>query len=203
MEFIKIRASWNDYPESLYRVMLVDKDITLERLAFALKILFKTQFEHLSQFKVGRTFYVPSDEMDDYDFENKVYDWEKVTLLNALEEKKFLTFAYDLGEGYEFLIKKISQKTYELPIKASVLLLEAKGDGIFEDNISCLEDYLEGKIDEDSLNSYDEDFQNDYDFDVKFDIDYINRMLIQGIKYFVSWEYDEENNEYLDSSYAL
>ena len=34
MEFIKIKVSWKDYPENLYRIILVKKDITLEKKGY-------------------------------------------------------------------------------------------------------------------------------------------------------------------------
>ena len=32
MEFLKIKVTWEDYPENLYRIILVKKNITLEEL---------------------------------------------------------------------------------------------------------------------------------------------------------------------------
>ena len=68
MEFIKIKVSWKDYPENLYRIILVKKDITLEELSYSLCLLLKTRFEHLSLFRCGEDIYIDEDSAEEYEW---------------------------------------------------------------------------------------------------------------------------------------
>lgn len=192
MKFIKIRASWDEYLDRLNRTLLIREDLSLYELGVILCKLFKTKFEHMFLFEGDNCVY--EDETWVMDSLRRAYDYKEKKALDVLLDNKKLEFIYDTGEYYRFLVKKISKQIFEYPIKCDALLLEATGDGIFEDNISGLMDLMEGEIDENSLVSFGEDLPEDYHFDVSFDIDYINLMLILDIPFFESWQDDGRND---------
>lgn len=192
MKFIKIRASWDEYLDRLNRTLLIREDLSLYELGVILCKLFKTKFEHMFLFEGDNCVY--EDETWVMDSLRRAYDYKEKKALDVLLDNKKLEFIYDTGEYYRFLVKKISKQIFEYPIKCDALLLEATGDGIFEDNISGLLDLMEGEIDENSLVSFGEDLPEDYNFDVSFDIDYINLMLILDIPFFESWQDDGRND---------
>jgi len=109
-------------------------------------------------------------------------------------------FIYDTGDGWDFdckIYKRIVVKTVddeeEIP---TGFVLEAKGMGIWEDNIGSLYAYLEGEIDKD-YNEEDEDrgiykpwnFEIDKysEFDDPIDIEELNEQAM----YFVPLLKDE------------
>lgn len=190
MEFIKIRASWEDYPENLYRVLLINKNLTLYELGDLLCTLFKTHFEHDFMFKGDdNCVYHNKESLSSYSSipHIRAYDYKEKLAEDVLVDNKKLTFTYDLEEGYDFLVKKISKTIYEYPIDCKCLLLEAKGDGIFEGNLNGLLELMEGDISEDTFKANHENYDRaTYNFDTKFDIDYINAELIKGTNYFKS-----------------
>lgn len=192
MKFIKIRASWDEYLDRLNRTLLIREDLSLYELGVILCKLFKTKFEHMFLFEGDNCVY--EDETWVMDSLRRAYDYKEKKALDVLLDNKKLEFIYDTGEYYRFLVKKFSKQIFEYPIKCDALLLEATGDGIFEDNISGLMDLMEGEIDENSLVSFGEDLPEDYNFDVSFDIDYINLMLILDIPFFESWQDDGRND---------
>ncbi len=86
-------------------------------------------------------------------------------------------------------------QTLEIPLMTDVLLFEAEGDGIFEDNIQGLRDFLNGNVSEKTLYSAGEKLSKNYSFKTIFDYDYINLMLIYDLPYFLSWEDDGLNDD--------
>ena len=50
MKFIKIKASWEDYPDRLNRIFVIREDLSLYDLGVTLCKLFKTKFEHMFAF---------------------------------------------------------------------------------------------------------------------------------------------------------
>ena len=141
MEFIKIKVTWEDYPENLYRIILVKKNITLEELNDVLCLLLKTRFEHLSLFRAGKTTYINEEYVE---LPNQI-PYENVKLADVLDKEKQILFDYDLGAGYRFIVKRCSKYFYEYPFKTNAILVEARGDGIFEDNMSDLYSIMENE----------------------------------------------------------
>ena len=200
MEFIKIKVSWKDYPENLYRIILVKKDITLEELSYSLCLLLKTRFEHLSLFRCGEDIYIDEDSAEEYEW----ISFNNVKLIDMLDKYKQISFEYDTGEGYSFLVKRCSKYFYEYPFKTDAILVEAKGDGIFEDNISGLYSIMENEEfdeNEERIGTFGEPLPKDYNFFQEFDYDYINSALIQGIPYFISWQDDGQNDVLFEGNF--
>ena len=200
MEFIKIKVTWEDYPENLYRIILVKKNITLEELNDVLCLLLKTRFEHLSLFRAGKTTYINEEYVE---LPNQI-PYENVKLVDVLDKEKQILFDYDLGAGYRFIVKRCSKYFYEYPFKTNAILVEARGDGIFEDNMSDLYSIMENEeLDEseERTGSFGELLPKDYNFFQEFDYDYINSALIKGISYFLSWQDDGLNDDLIAEDY--
>lgn len=177
MEFIKIKALWKDYPDNLYRVFLFKKDITLEEVNYYICLLIKGRLTDEVVFKGDNdTFYGSTEFSEIHD----TIPYEDIKLSDALDKFKQLTFRYDPeGDDYEFIVKRASKNIYEYPIKTDCLLVEAKGDGIIDGNISKLYDIMEN---EEEVNSLGFDYYHDFDFDA------INReIILENIDFPFEW----------------
>ena len=141
MLFQKVRVSWNVFPEKLFRLFYIRQDISLDHFAVILQRLFEMGDEHLWCFKDKKHRYVTDREL--------YAAWDECSLLSEarfsnLPEKS--VFEYDYGEGWEFEVRKY-KKTIEKDTDDNILMKEAAGAGIFEDNRYTLEAYLSGEAD--------------------------------------------------------
>lgn len=92
---------------------------------------------------------------------------------------------YDTGDGRDFNCEVLDE-TIEIKSTKDIILLEGKGQGIREDNIFTLWEYLDGKIDKDFDKEIPEegiykpwncDIKKYSDFDLPLNIEKINRTL--------------------------
>lgn len=191
MDYIKIKVSFKDAKNKLYRTLLVRKDIYLFVLGLNLASLFKTKFEHMFYFidHLNNIEYVDSSWLVDRVDDNiQSLNYKREDFLKALEKSNNnLTYIYDSGEYYEFNVKQISKKVYQIPLLCNVLLVDAKGDGIWEDNKYGLLKFLSGKAKPSEMYSNGEKLKKDYDFYPKFDYDEINTILMFGQEIFEKW----------------
>ena len=107
--------------------------------------------------------------------------------VNDLNDR--FSFIYDFDSHWIFDGEVLEE--VELEQKKEVILLDGKGQGIWEDRIKTLYAYFEGKLDPDSL---DEDEENKFfkpwnkrltkfgDFDTAFDLDYEKEMFFASYK---------------------
>ena len=212
MRYKKIRLDFK-YCERgrFFRTILVEENINLVKLGCAIVAAFNGTFEHFFTFDKGRTQYAPRSFgqwgtygmqfMEDY-------------TLEVLGDS--FTFTYDMGDNWEFKAK-VYKKVYELDNEdEEVMLIDGAGQGIWEDNIYSLVEYLDGNISPDSSENDEEEgiflpwnFENETfgDFDTAFDLDFEKEDFYgnyqSGIYTFI--ERDESSIEYpedLDSCFG-
>ena len=151
MKYKRIKMEFQNYKDRFYREILVAKDLNLVYLGCIMCTCIGAEFEHLFLFNKNRTSYVPDAFLDNSD----VYGWlpMKEYMLDDLGDN--FTFTYDTGDGWCFNCK-VSKKEVDKDDKALAFLLDGKGQGIWEDNIGSLYQYLDGEVDPDSCDE-DED----------------------------------------------
>lgn len=194
MKFILVTAKWKDNMIAFYRKMWVREDISLVKFGYQLTKIIKAKFSHMFFFKTmdENKYYVDELWLNQ---QKNAEDYSKYSLVDILNAHQKLIYEYDSNQDYEFVIEMDKNQTLEIPLMTDVLLIEAEGDGIFEDNIQGLRDFLNGNISEKTLYSAGEKLSKNYSFKTIFDYDYINLMLIYDLPYFLSWEDDDLNDD--------
>ena len=199
-KYFKIRADFKYANKGrFYRTFLVREDIGLGELGEFIVDIFGGTMEHFFLYRTKEKSYIPSSWIEQWnEFGSIRQEPFKDKTIKDLPEQ--FMFVYDTGDGWDFdckIYKQIVVKTVdddeEIP---TGFVLEAKGMGIWEDNIGSLYAYLEGEIDKD-YNEEDEDrgiykpwnFEIDKysEFDDPIDIEELNEQAM----YFVPLLKDE------------
>ena len=199
-KYFKIRADFKYANKGrFYRTFLVREDIGLGELGEFIVDIFGGTMEHFFLYRTKEKSYIPSSWIEQWnEFGSIRQEPFKDKTIKDLPEQ--FMFIYDTGDGWDFdckIYKQIGVKTVdddeEIP---TGFVLEAKGMGIWEDNIGSLYAYLEGEIDKD-YNEEDEDrgiykpwnFEIDKysEFDDPIDIEELNEQAM----YFVPLLKDE------------
>ncbi len=188
MRYKKITVTFNEEPTRLNRTLLVREDLDLFTLGVCILTTLKATYEHFFLFKDNVYIYNP-EAFDDVCFVNDVFMTNYHFNDLQLDENNSFTLIYDTGDGWEFNVK-VDKKIEEIQSRKLVFLLSGKGQGIFEDNISSLYDYLDGKVPPETTNEMED--QGIYlpwnlslkcfkDFDKKINVNKINKTLNEDV----------------------
>ena len=172
VKYLKIRADFKYTTKGrFYRTFLVREDIDLGELGEFIVDIFGGTLEHFFLYRIKDEQYLPSSWVDEWYHERgiKVEPFKDKTIKDLPER---FVFEYDTGDGWAFdckIYNAITTKTFEddedIP---TGYVLDAKGMGIWEDNIHTLYAYLNGDIDK---NYNQEDEEKGYYKPWNFDID--------------------------------
>ncbi len=209
MTYTKIRMDFDYGPKGrFYRVVLIKGNPDLFELGIYLGMAVGAAFEHC--------FLIVSPKKDDYyvmsPFMEEPMDGYKYLRnyhLNDLEDT--FRFEYDTGDGWDFVCKRYKKKV-ELDSDQEIILLEGKGQGIWEDDIGTLYALFRGDLDPNSTeNDEDEGFYKPWnyeierfgDFDLPIDIKELNEELLGAQETYEVMladeiQYAEENDVCLD-----
>ncbi len=141
MKFAKIKIAYEDYPEQFYRTFLVKSTIDLFKLSTFCAYILRSQLCHCYLFEAEDSKYVMAPFMNDRGI--KTYKYLGNYNLSSLPDK--FKFSYDLGAGYDFVCEILDIVEYDS--RKTFILLDAKGQGIWEDERSTLDSLLSGDID--------------------------------------------------------
>ena len=172
MEYLKLKVKFKPYPKRFYRTLLVRPDINLVDLGCILVTALEGTFEHCFLFETRDFSYEPIMFLTEYvNIKSRLMDDYTI---NDLGEK--FSFVYDTGCNYEFDCS-VMKKRVEVSDEESAYLIDGAGQGIWEDYIGELYDYLDGKIDPSSQGDVEHqlpwNFDNDCfgDFDTAFNLE--------------------------------
>jgi hypothetical protein len=153
MLYTKIRMDYIYGPKDrFYRTILVKGNPSLFQLGVMLGTVVGAEFEHcfLITCKDEDISYVMApfmeDPLDGYKYINNYH-------LNDLPDN--FTYEYDTGESWDFDCIRYEEKI-ELNSTRAVIILEGKGQGIWEDNVSSLHMLFDGKVDPNETEENDE-----------------------------------------------
>lgn len=186
MKYTRIKIKFEDYEDRFYRTFLVKSNIDLYKFATFLGFVINSTFEHSYYIDTKDDEYVPSSLMES-GYKKTVKYLGKYYLKDL---PSTFNFTYDLGDDYKF--KCYKQKEIELDSRKTFILEDAKGQGVWEDNIYSLRAYLDGEIDpnldqDDDINGYylPWNFNNTCfkDFDNEIDINKVNEDLCSNFSY--------------------
>ena len=187
MKYTRITIKFEDYEDRFNRTFLVKSNIDLFKFGAFLGYIINSTFEHSFYIESKDEEYVPSSLMDT-SYKKTVKYMGKYHLKDLPSS---FSYTYDLGDDYKFKCLK-REKEIELDSRKTFILEDAKGQGIWEDNIYSLRAYLDGKIDpnldhDDEINGYylPWNFNNQYfkDFDKEIDITKVNKNLCSNFSY--------------------
>lgn len=199
VKYKKIRADFK-YAEKgrFYRVFLVREDVSLPELGEFIVTIFGGTMEHFFLFHEQGIDYVDESWLEECD------EWVGYSDKSLLDLGDKFEFDYDTGDGWDFdckvykteVIKEFEEEDEELwPFG---FVLEGKGMGIWEDNISSLYAYLNGEIDKDFDGEDEElcvykpwnfEITKYSEFDDPIDVDKLNNIAM----YFIPDLFDEED----------
>lgn len=186
--YIKIKASYKYNKDRLYRTILVKPHTNLVDLGAILCAVFGSQLEHPYMFYTKYANYVPRLLMDDEADSCCMEDFA----LDDLDDT--FTFHYDFGEDWSFTCRKYKRESI-LQDTRTVILLDGKGQGIWEDNRDGLDAYLSGMVDPDSIEPdenlgvyppWNMKFTKYSDFDLPLDISALQIILDNSIDDIIS-----------------
>ena len=176
MKYKKIRLNFKRCQDNrFYRTLLVKEDLNLFNLGCAIVTAFGGSFEHHFLFRTDSVNYCPKVYINSLNGTTNVL-MDKYMVSNL--SNKF-TFLYDMNSQWCFE-GIVLEEEIDCDYNKEVILLDGKGQGIWEDRINTLYAYFEGKLDPNSL---EEDEENKYfkpwnkrvtkfgDFDTAFNLD--------------------------------
>ena len=204
MDYFKLRIAFVDIDvkDRFYRVLLIKDDIDLFKLGVIIALSFNASFSH--------SFYIEDENDISYKKISSIEeknDKEKCLLSYYYHDlSDSFKFFYCSGEGYAFNCTK--EGIIDYPSDKEFILIEGKGQGIWEDDISALHALFDGKIkprDKEKKKSPYKlpwNFDNKYfgDFDMPLDISNINNTLNEEFDisyielYLEEREYCKNNN---------
>ncbi|MCI5745442.1 MAG: hypothetical protein MR270_04085 [Erysipelotrichaceae bacterium] len=201
MKYRKIKLAFKENNKRFYRIFYVDNKMNLTEFGCAILTSLYSFFEHSFYFENEKHHYNPRA----FIYESR-YDNDLLMDLYCVEDlgKKF-SFCYDTGENYLFEGKVIQE--IDLVNNEKILLIDGAGKGIFEDNISTLYAYLDGKIEFDDVNDkrniehyfyspWNIELERYSDFD-KYDIDEEQKIFKDTYKEDI-YQYKKVEEEYFD-----
>ena len=145
--YYKVILRDQDYPERFYRVFYVKQGINLEEFDAAIQTLLFTAAYHLSEFEDEHNKYV-NRFVDDL-FPNDLFEYEtpleRLISKNLNEKSAKLNFFYDLSSNREFDVEIDLSEERSFYSNQVAILIEGKGQMIFEDSHSIFYEYMDGK----------------------------------------------------------
>lgn len=142
--FIEIELNYIDYPSKLNRKFMVPFRNTIADLITSIVVLLRASGNHLCNITTSKMELITEAEKVDglLEFKDTV-DYASKYQNYYLLENKVSKFYYDYADGYEFsLVVKKSIPIDDSLCMSNLILLEAEGYGLFEDNRIILNDYL-------------------------------------------------------------
>lgn len=181
MKYTKITLNFKYGPKDrFYRVVLVKNNPNLLKLGVEFATVLGTELEHCFLFTCDNNIsYVMAPFME---MPIGCYKYLAKYYLKDLPQN--FCFEYDTGDGWDF--DCTIDETMELDREEDIILLEGKGQGVWEDNISTLYALFEGRIsptarkerpEEGIYKPWNHEIYQFGDFDKKLDIKYINIFL--------------------------
>ena len=201
MRYTKIKMEFKGYEDRFYRVVAIKGNPDLFKLCVYLLTAVGSTFEHCFLINLSDTSFVMAHFM-----EEPMHGYKHLMNYNLDDLVEQFELEYDTGDGWDFNCEVLDE-TIEINSTKDIILLEGKGQGIWEDNIYSLWQYLDGKIDKDFNEEDPEkgiykpwnfDIKKYSDFDLPLNIEKINRTLNVEAKR-IYLDLKEQELEYIKS----
>jgi len=186
-EYTKIKVASKDDGKRFYRIIGIKGNPDLYTLGAYIGQTIGAWFEHMYLFHVGKKQYVADSWLEE-GFFSEEYSLGECHLSDL--GKKFV-YEYDTGEGWEFdcsVYEKpyiYNDEYFEEDGYPDCIVIEGKGQGIFENDHGTLCRYLDGEIDPESSEENEELFQFlPMNLDLKKYGDFDNELDVEDMQYF-------------------
>ncbi len=203
MIYTKIRMDFKYGPKNrFYRIVLVKGNPDLFELGICLGLAVGATYEHCFLITTKESSYVMApfmeDPLDGYKYLRKYH-------LSDLPDH--FDYEYDTGDGWDFACKRYKETVELKNTRQKIIVLEGKGQGIWEDDIGSLYALFEGEIDPELSNEDEEkgiykpwNYEIDKfgDFDLPLDIEALNEELKDAAK--IHRQILLQENEYIEQS---
>ncbi len=142
MQYVRLKVKFKEYPGKFNRTILVRKDLDLFSLGVCILTSLGATFEHFFLFMDKERNYLP-EAFEDLWHEREVFmtDYHYSDLV--LNSKKQFTLVYDTGDDWQFVVQEMGEE--EISSERLIFLEAGKGQGIWEDNIWSLYQFLSGE----------------------------------------------------------
>lgn len=182
MRYRELKVEFEANKERLYRILYVREDLDLYTLGVAILVSLGATFEHAFYFEDRNRHFDPEIFEDLFNDDEYMTDYHLKDL--KLDSDGTFKLIYDSGDYWCFVVT-VSDKPTIIQSRKYAILKDAKGQGIWEDRITSLYNYLEGKISKTAQEDESEglylpwNFNNKTfgDFDKKINIDKVNKKL--------------------------
>lgn len=153
VNYIKIREDFKYATKGrFFRTFLVREDIGLGELGELIVDIFGGTMEHFFMYSTKEKSYIPSSWIDNWD-DMSTHQHESFKNKNIKDLPNNFIFIYDTGDGWDFDCKiykiKVTKTFDDDEDIPTAFVIDAKGMGIWEDNIRSLYAYFDGEIDKD------------------------------------------------------
>lgn len=139
MEYNRISVSYEEAKDRFYRVLDIRSDLNLVYVGCILCTALSCEFEHNFMFRSNKKAYVPES------FTGNGYDgWKPMKDYILKDLGPYFTFEYDTGDGWEFECETLG--SYNNDDTSFAILIDGKGQGVWEDNKYSLDMYLSGLV---------------------------------------------------------
>ncbi len=182
MIYTKIRLDFIRGPKDrFYRTVLIKGNPDLFELGICLGLALGATYEHCFLITTKDSSYVMAPFMEEPD---DGYKYLRRYYLSDLPDE--FNYEYDTGEGWNFACKRYEEKIELNNTRQKIIVLEGKGQGIWEDNIGSLYALFEGRVDPNS--SEEDEYEGYYkpwnykidkfgDFDLPLNVEALNEEL--------------------------
>lgn len=176
MRYKTLQIEFMPFPNRLSRIIKVREDLDLFTLGVVLVVAFNGKFEYPFVFQTRRRDYL-SEYFRQLDEDTQVH----MTNYHLKDLGSNFIFMYDTADSWIFKIKVT--KTEEIRSRKHGFIIDAIGQGIWENELDLLIRYLNGEIRGDIRQSHEEDIQSHLwerkvrplsDFDRVLDIQSLN-----------------------------
>lgn len=190
MKYQKLKLEFKYGPKGrFYRVVLAKKGLNLRILGCYLVEALGGELEHMFLYRDKNNHYEDETWIEESFYmytKIKELDYTKFTLDDLSQH---FDFCYDTGDGYDFKCtryKKEVEMDDEEYLDKPLIILEGKGQGIWEDNIGTLHALFGGEIDPNLDHEIEEEgiyfpwnhkLEKFGDFDEPLDIEALNERL--------------------------
>lgn len=197
MKYLKIKIADVEYKDTFYRTVLINPKLNLYQFSIYIELLFKAAFCHMAMFIGDNVEYIDKLWLDEFaSLYSKALDYTKVTIGMAFRHSPKLSFVYDTGDNYQFDLNLLEE--LDFPSRKNLIILEASGDGIWEDNHGDLCEYLDGRLANKDIYAWNLNIPDKkaYNFFAPIDVDKMNEKLESKRRYIINLL--KRNKQYSD-----
>ncbi len=145
MRKFRLRIGYLPFPESLYRVLMVPENITLDSLGYAILLAFEARCNKLYSYRFGKRKVVSRIDYPLAKSLDESYELDSECSLCSFGLEEGMTFSFFYGRGGDIQFQVLVESAEEAEGDEKIHILSGKGAGIIEENRHILDYYFENE----------------------------------------------------------